>query len=174
MSGSGAPRAERVKVYCRVRPLLHREREGWSYEEYTAHASSADNVNNEHETKDVACSSSRSTVFLTEKQKIAVDSSVLTIQSDGKALVHSGVGVSGGSSDARKEFVFDASLREDSRQDEVYHVTAKHIVHDVLDGYNGTVFAYGQTSTGKTHTMLGGEGDLRGVIPRVFEDIFDV
>jgi len=50
------------------------------------------------------------------------------------------------------------------------------IVESVLQGYNGTIFAYGQTGTGKTHTM---EGDIRsntekGIIPRSFEMIFDL
>ncbi|XP_016353198.1 kinesin heavy chain-like [Sinocyclocheilus anshuiensis] len=45
----------------------------------------------------------------------------------------------------------------------------------VLGGYNGTIFAYGQTSSGKTHTM---EGNLHnpqqmGIIPRIAEDIFN-
>ncbi|XP_077435535.1 kinesin heavy chain-like isoform X2 [Vanacampus margaritifer] len=45
----------------------------------------------------------------------------------------------------------------------------------VLEGYNGTIFAYGQTSSGKTHTMEGQLHDprLMGVIPRIASDIFD-
>ena len=45
---------------------------------------------------------------------------------------------------------------------------------DVLKGFNGTIFAYGQTSSGKTHTMEGPDiyGEQRGVIPRVVENIF--
>lgn len=39
--------------------------------------------------------------------------------------------------------------------DKVYNEAAKSIVTDVLAGYNGTIFAYGQTSSGKTHTMEG-------------------
>jgi kinesin family protein 3/17 len=44
----------------------------------------------------------------------------------------------------------------------------------VLEGYNGTIFAYGQTGTGKTHTMAGIETDpnLKGIMPRAFEDVF--
>lgn len=37
----------------------------------------------------------------------------------------------------------------------VYKALAAPVVQDVLEGYNGTVFAYGQTSSGKTHTLLG-------------------
>lgn len=46
---------------------------------------------------------------------------------------------------------------------------------DVLAGYNGTIFAYGQTSSGKTHTMEGVIGDptKQGIIPRIVNDIFN-
>uniref|UniRef100_A0A8C7IEG2 Kinesin-like protein n=1 Tax=Oncorhynchus kisutch TaxID=8019 RepID=A0A8C7IEG2_ONCKI len=46
---------------------------------------------------------------------------------------------------------------------------------DVLGGYNGTIFAYGQTSSGKTHTMEGKLHDPHGmgIIPRIAEDIFN-
>ena len=41
-------------------------------------------------------------------------------------------------------------------------------------GYNGTIVSYGQTSSGKTHTMEGVMGDpyLQGIIPRIVDDIF--
>ena len=44
-----------------------------------------------------------------------------------------------------------------------------------LQGYNGTVFAYGQTGTGKSHTMEGQwePAELRGIIPRAFLHIFE-
>ena len=50
-----------------------------------------------------------------------------------------------------------------------------YIFVDVLCGYNGTIFAYGQTSSGKTHTMEGviGDPDLQGIIPRIVNDIFN-
>ncbi|NWX12241.1 KIF5A protein, partial [Aegotheles bennettii] len=46
---------------------------------------------------------------------------------------------------------------------------------DVLAGYNGTIFAYGQTSSGKTHTMEGKLHDPQqmGIIPRIAQDIFN-
>ena len=45
----------------------------------------------------------------------------------------------------------------------------------MLEGYNGTIFAYGQTGTGKTHTMEGSESDesLRGIVPRAISYIFN-
>ena len=48
------------------------------------------------------------------------------------------------------------------------------IVGFVLEGYNGTVFAYGQTGTGKTFTMEGvrSNPELKGIIPNSFAHIF--
>lgn len=48
------------------------------------------------------------------------------------------------------------------------------MVDSVIDGYNGTIFAYGQTGTGKTHTMDGGPTpDAQGIIPNSFDHIFN-
>ena len=46
---------------------------------------------------------------------------------------------------------------------------------DVLHGFNGTLFAYGQISSGKTHTMEGvlNDKNLQGMVPRIVNDIFD-
>jgi chromosomal replication initiation ATPase DnaA len=41
----------------------------------------------------------------------------------------------------------------------VYSYAASSIVDSVIEGFNGTIFAYGQTSSGKTHTMEGEVGD---------------
>jgi DNA replication protein DnaC len=37
----------------------------------------------------------------------------------------------------------------------IYDESIRHIVDNVIDGFNGTVFAYGQSGSGKTHTMMG-------------------
>ena len=47
----------------------------------------------------------------------------------------------------------DTVFGQNSRQLDVYNLTARPIVDFVLEGYNGTIFAYGQTGTGKTFTM---------------------
>ena len=52
-------------------------------------------------------------------------------------------------------FTFDHVFNMESTQKEVYDCAAKPIIESVLDGFNGTIFAYGQTSSGKTHTMQG-------------------
>ncbi|XP_051933231.1 kinesin heavy chain [Hippocampus zosterae] len=72
-------------------------------------------------------------------------------------------------------FVFDQVFPTNATQEQVYNTCAKHIVKDVLGGYNGTIFAYGQTASGKTHTMEGNLHDPQGmgIIPRIAEDIFE-
>ena len=46
----------------------------------------------------------------------------------------------------------------------------------MVEGYNGTIFAYGQTGCGKTHTMMGVPNDpeLKGIIPRSFQHILSI
>ena len=62
----------------------------------------------------------------------------------------------------------------DSLQHSVYNECAFPLVESVIKGYNGTIFAYGQTGCGKTHTMLGvpEDPDLRGIIANCFAQIF--
>lgn len=74
-----------------------------------------------------------------------------------------------------KTYTFDNILKPNVTQEQVYNTAAKDIVVDVLNGYNGTIFAYGQTSSGKTHTMEGviGNPGLQGIIPRIIQDIFN-
>ncbi|KAK4411296.1 Kinesin-like protein KIN-UB [Sesamum angolense] len=71
-------------------------------------------------------------------------------------------------------YEFDEVLTEFASQKRVYEVVAKPVVESVLDGYNGTVMAYGQTGTGKTYTLgrLGDEDtSARGIMVRSMEDI---
>eukprot|EP00164_Ancoracysta_twista_P003032 GFYU01004047.1.p1 GENE.GFYU01004047.1~~GFYU01004047.1.p1 ORF type:complete len:1795 (-),score=695.27 GFYU01004047.1:133-5517(-) len=73
------------------------------------------------------------------------------------------------------QFTFDNVFSMACSQQGIYEETAKPIVDDVLQGYNGTIFAYGQTSAGKTYTMEGKDVDSeqRGLIPRMVEALFD-
>lgn len=71
-------------------------------------------------------------------------------------------------------YEFDELLTEYASQKRVYEVVAKPVVESVLEGYNGTVMAYGQTGTGKTFTLgqLGEEdASDRGIMVRSMEDI---
>ncbi|KAL7976517.1 hypothetical protein Chor_008466 [Crotalus horridus] len=76
---------------------------------------------------------------------------------------------------ASKPYIFDHVFQSHTSQEQVYNDCAKKIVKDVLEGYNGTIFAYGQTSSGKTHTMEGKlhDPDGMGIIPRIVQDIFN-
>ena len=74
-----------------------------------------------------------------------------------------------------KIFTFDSVLSDTCTQKFLYDKCAAPIVHSVLQGYNGTVFAYGQTGAGKTWTMEGdvGSEECKGIIPRACQHIFD-
>jgi len=76
---------------------------------------------------------------------------------------------------APRSFTFDLVFDWNSQQKPVFDSCALPIVNSVLEGYNGTIFAYGQTGTGKTHTMEGKSEpkELMGIIPRSFEHIFE-
>ncbi|KAL0239027.1 hypothetical protein PCE1_004718 [Barthelona sp. PCE] len=73
-----------------------------------------------------------------------------------------------------KGFTFDRVYGITSTQQMVYEETAHPIVENVLEGYNGTILAYGQTGTGKTYTMEGDKDSETeaGVIPNTFKHIF--
>lgn len=73
-----------------------------------------------------------------------------------------------------KVFTFDSVFGHNSKQMDVYNLAARPIVENVLEGYNGTIFAYGQTGTGKTFTMEGVRTvpELKGIIPNSFAHIF--
>ena len=73
------------------------------------------------------------------------------------------------------QFAFDRVLDPSTTQDDTYSCCAAPIVQQFLAGYNGSVFAFGQTASGKTHTICGDEGAPyreRGIIPRVLGDVF--
>ena len=54
----------------------------------------------------------------------------------------------------------------------IFDSIARDLILSVMNGFNGTIFAYGQTSSGKTHTMLGTD-DTPGIIPLSMSEIFD-
>ncbi|KAG9459064.1 hypothetical protein H6P81_003572 [Aristolochia fimbriata] len=81
-------------------------------------------------------------------------------------------------------FTFDKVFGPSAQQKDLYQQAIVPIVNEVLEGFNCTIFAYGQTGTGKTYTM---EGECKkaksgpagklpvdaGVIPRAVKQIFD-
>ncbi|KAG7349978.1 kinesin motor domain containing protein [Nitzschia inconspicua] len=79
-----------------------------------------------------------------------------------------------GSRQTKTNFKFDNVFGSFSTQQEVFDATLRPVIRDVLSGFESTVFAYGSTGTGKTHTMEGSLDDPEqfGVIPRSAAAIF--
>lgn len=81
-----------------------------------------------------------------------------------------------------KNFFFDQVFAPDAKQTDVYKTVVRPLIDQVLMGFNCTVFAYGQTGTGKTYTMEGDRSDTEttweddphsGIIPRAISQLFD-
>ncbi|KAK9804380.1 hypothetical protein WJX72_010110 [[Myrmecia] bisecta] len=81
-----------------------------------------------------------------------------------------------------RSFHFDKAFGPESGQEKLYSQAIAPIVEEVLEGFNCTIFAYGQTGTGKTYTMEGGDrnstdgsnlSEVAGVIPRAISQIFN-
>ncbi|XP_016349657.1 centromere-associated protein E-like isoform X2 [Sinocyclocheilus anshuiensis] len=70
-----------------------------------------------------------------------------------------------------KSFSFDRVFSAGETTTQLYQDIAKPLVVSAVEGYNGTIFAYGQTSSGKTFTMMGSERNA-GVIPLAMADVF--
>ena len=72
-------------------------------------------------------------------------------------------------------FSFDKIFTPKSSQLDIYSNIGSLIVEDIMAGYNGTIFAYGQSGSGKTYTMYGEDifdDDKQGIIPRIVSEIF--
>nr|KAG5694636.1 hypothetical protein BaRGS_014731 [Batillaria attramentaria] len=72
-------------------------------------------------------------------------------------------------------FTFDGAFFTDSTTEAIYNDIAYPLVEGVTEGYNGTIFAYGQTGCGKSFSMQGitDPPTQRGIIPRAFDHIFE-
>lgn len=90
------------------------------------------------------------------------------------------------SQETPKCFTFDGTYGDDSKTSNIYAESAASLVESVVDGFNATVFAYGQTGCGKSYTMEGSEmitkasslnvnesNEAAGIIPRACSDLFD-
>jgi kinesin family protein 5 len=66
--------------------------------------------------------------------------------------------------------MFDFAFDTHSTQEDVFEQVGFPVLQNILDGFNGTIMAYGQTSSGKTHTMQGydmTDKDAKGIMPRI-------
>ncbi|KAI1177354.1 P-loop containing nucleoside triphosphate hydrolase protein [Nemania sp. FL0916] len=80
---------------------------------------------------------------------------------------------------SNKAYSFDRVFSPAADQSMIYEDVVKPILEEMLSGYNCTIFAYGQTGTGKTYTMSGDMedtfgllSDAAGIIPRVLRSLF--
>ena len=81
-------------------------------------------------------------------------------------------GRSRGTVSGESTYLYDKVFGENTNTCEIYHGLVSDIVQSVKEGVNGTVFTYGQTSSGKTFTMQGCNGDSVGIIQLAAKDIF--
>lgn len=70
------------------------------------------------------------------------------------------------------KFAFDIVFGLSVQQYQVYESVGRPALLKTFEGFNGTIFAYGQTGSGKSFSMAGAEGDLRGIMPRINEELF--
>ncbi|KAJ3144872.1 Kinesin-like protein kif9 [Irineochytrium annulatum] len=104
-------------------------------------------------------------------------SEIIRFDPDNKGVhIHIPKGIDGGYINNQQEdwdFRFD-NILHNSSQEKVYEECSRNIVRSTVDGYNGTVMAYGQTGAGKTFTMTGATENYkhRGLIPRAISHVF--
>ncbi|KAL2621611.1 hypothetical protein R1flu_001816 [Riccia fluitans] len=86
-------------------------------------------------------------------------------------LTSNTINLTGGPSVSGQTFTFDRVFGTDSKTKDIYDAHTKKIISSTVKGFNGTIFAYGQTSSGKTYTMRGSQEEP-GIIPLAIQDVF--
>jgi len=119
----------------------------------------------------------RSVIQTTSSTSVSVDAPSNSLAGAGapSAPTYSGSSVS-----KKQAFTFDQVHGPSTSQYELFEATAKPMITRFIDGFNCTVLAYGQTSSGKTFTMTGVDLDAdpsdpntgMGIIPRAVSTIF--
>ncbi|XP_050448393.1 kinesin-like protein Klp61F [Cataglyphis hispanica] len=114
---------------------------------------------------------------ISNTEKVGKSFSVVELPSNKEVIVHER-----SQGTHSKKFTFDKVFGPSSKQVDVYNAVVSPLLEEVLAGYNCTVFAYGQTGTGKTFTMEGVSNDptlhwqsdtTAGIIPRALSHLFD-
>ena len=164
-NGSAAPKitAEKIKVCIRVRPLLapYEDEEVWGvdYKENKIHSLNTNLANtldpmqvviNQFNGGPAAPNQVNINAFIREKELRRRYQDAMQTQS----------------------FQFDDVFGPESKTPAIYNTVVRPITKAALQGYNGTVFMYGQTTSGKTYTMLG-TSDIPGILPCAIRDIFN-
>uniref|UniRef100_F6Z987 Kinesin-like protein n=1 Tax=Ciona intestinalis TaxID=7719 RepID=F6Z987_CIOIN len=74
------------------------------------------------------------------------------------------------------KFAFTRIFDQDATQSEIYEATGRPLVESAFQGFNATLFVYGQTATGKTYTVSGNDLEVKedsGIISRILSDVFN-
>eukprot|EP00906_Rhabdomonas_costata_P010915 RCo015358 len=79
-----------------------------------------------------------------------------------------------GEAGAPYTFTFDYVFNKSFSQKDIFIQVTQPMIEATMEGFNSTIFAYGQSGSGKTHTMAGSFEieEEKGIIPRSFEYIF--
>ena len=93
-------------------------------------------------------------------QSVPGQNTIVQVNEEGEAL-------------ATQAYTYDHVFDSEKTTEDVYGSMAQDLVDGVVEGINGTIFAYGQTSSGKTFTMLGADGANKGILELAAEAIFD-
>ena len=72
-----------------------------------------------------------------------------------------------------QSFKFDKIFTKEATSEKIYLDMCQDIIKGFLNGINGTIFTYGQTTSGKTYTMLGNV-DYPGILPCSLKNLFDL
>jgi len=103
---------------------------------------------------------------LSKKERLRGDTSVWDVDDDNTVGL-----VSNGS--FKPKYKYDQVFRGDAGNVEVYQGVAEEVVRKSMSGINGTIFAYGVTSSGKTHTMMGDSAEP-GIVPQAVAQVFEL
>ncbi|CAD7958836.1 unnamed protein product [Amoebophrya sp. A25] len=147
---AGEPVYDRVRVHCRVRPMLPSDRSGQrTHLQIQHHVSLRAEDSGGQGRGRRGTSSSSSSASSPKKGKTARQDSIVC---------------------RTKAYYFDSVLGGDASNRDMYRQVAEPVCQSVLNGYNGTILAYGQTGTGKTYTLFSGSD---GVIPVSVTKLFE-
>ncbi|KAA8498582.1 Kinesin-like protein KIF11 [Porphyridium purpureum] len=172
------PKDVNVQVFLRCRPMNSKEKTGNERCVVSCLPPNAVHLTG-------ASNSGKASSAVSTRNGTLSSSSVVSGSSLAGNTATSGGTSNGSSGMSQRKYQFDRVFGPESTQQEVYDYVAAPIVEEVLQGYNCTVFAYGQTGTGKTHTMEGQKdfqeqtmeerrkvSEHAGVIPRAISHIF--
>ena len=112
--------------------------------------------------------------FVTQKEKDQAER-CLALE-DENIVVLSRPGGAGPGSDRKriKVGVYDHCFGERATQIHVFQRVGEEVLGSLFCGYNCCIIAYGNTGSGKTHTIMGEQGTQRGLVPRTLEQLFSI